>query len=449
MIINNWFMKNISLTSILQNLIKLFLFILPWQTIWIYKDQYLNGFKWQYGTLGFYATEILLWIIALIFIGWFWKNFRLEVSKFKFKMTKDRFFTLSVLVFIVYVYISSFWALDGELAQQHGLRIMEMFLLFFILFLGPLNFKESARWLVLGSILPAVLGILQFATQDVFASKWFGLSNHVGWKAGASIVANSEIGRMLRSYGPFTHPNVFGGYLVIVMFMLLLWSLSVTKFRFKIILFASYCLLVITLFFTFSRSALLSLPVVLFIYYIANKKIILQKVVSTLLPIFILILILAPVLAVRVSGNSVNEIQSITERTDQVEESFVIIKNNLWFGVGVGNYTLALYNDDSSKQAWEYQPVHNVGLLLLSELGIIGMTLLLLIFINFIRYQMSFIRYNNENFKKRFKFYMLSGICYMLLCLFDHYLYSSYVGLMISGVYWGLITRFNTQYLHS
>ena len=44
-----WHKKEIHLEQILSFLIKAFLFILPWQTIWIYREQFLNGFKWQYG----------------------------------------------------------------------------------------------------------------------------------------------------------------------------------------------------------------------------------------------------------------------------------------------------------------------------------------------------------------------------------------------------------------
>lgn len=433
--------KTFNLEFILSFLIKAFLFLLPWQTIWIYKEQYLNGFKWQYGTLGFYATEILLWVIVLVFMGWSWQRFRQKTLVFKFQITRDRIFTFSILIFIIYTLASSLWAFDSEVAWQHGLRIMEMFLLFFVLYLGPFSFKESVRWLVLGSILPAVLGIFQFVFQDVFASKWLGLANHAGWQAGTSIVSGSDIGRMLRSYGPFAHPNIFGGYLVVVILLSLLWSLSIIKVKLKIVLFASYCLLLTSLFFTFSRSALLALVVSLLIYFVQDKVAIKKRfyrIFYTVLPIIILVLVLVPVLAVRVSGDSVNEIKSITERTNQVGESLPIIKNNLWFGVGAGNYTLALYNNDPSRSGWEYQPVHNVGLLVLSELGLVGLILLLFIILSFFNYNFSFI-------KRHWVIFVLLLTAYCLLLCFDHYLYSSYIGLVLSAVYWGLLMRFSQQ----
>ena len=50
----------ISLINSLRTLLGLLLFLLPWQTIWITQERFLNGAKWQYGTQGFYATEFLL-----------------------------------------------------------------------------------------------------------------------------------------------------------------------------------------------------------------------------------------------------------------------------------------------------------------------------------------------------------------------------------------------------
>ncbi len=437
-----WYKKEIHLEQILNFLIKAFLFLLPWQTIWIYREVSTHGYKLQWGTLGFYATEILLWSIVLVFLGWFWQKKKAKFRDLKFQISRDRIFVFSILLFTIYVLLSSVWALDSQLAWQHGLRIMEGFLLFFILFLGPLDFKSMARWLILGSILPVLLGIFQFVWQSSLACKWLGLAGYDSSLAGASIVSGTGLGRLLRAYGSLNHPNIFGGYLVIVILFLSLFSLKVRDKKFKIILFFTYCLLLTTLFFTFSRSALLALPVVLIIYYLSEKKLVLKhffyKASLTILPIIILILILIPVLAVRVSGTSANEIESITERKNQVGESIDIFKNNMWLGVGAGNYTLALYEQNPNLPGWQYQPVHNVGLLLFSELGIVGIILIVCVFVSFIILNFSFIR-------KYLLLSILLLVVYCLLMCFDHYLYTSYVGLMLSGLYWGVLSKYNTQ----
>ena len=146
----------------------------------------------------------------MMFIMWYWKNYKLQITNYKFKMTKDRVFVLAVLSLISYLLLSLIWSADKSLALQQSLHILEAFLLFFILLLGPLKKEEAIKWLVFGSILPCVLGIWQFLSQSTLASPWLGLASHPAWQGGTSVVASETIGRWLRAYGPFSHPNVFG-----------------------------------------------------------------------------------------------------------------------------------------------------------------------------------------------------------------------------------------------
>jgi len=71
------------LEKTIKILLGFLLFLLPWQTIWIYQEKFLNGAKWEYGTLGLYATEILLWLCALLFIIWFYKQQKLQATSYK------------------------------------------------------------------------------------------------------------------------------------------------------------------------------------------------------------------------------------------------------------------------------------------------------------------------------------------------------------------------------
>src|SRR3989338_3887495 len=51
----------------IEYLIYFFLFIIPWQTRLILRHGVLNNGNWEYGIVGIYGTEILLWIIVLLF----------------------------------------------------------------------------------------------------------------------------------------------------------------------------------------------------------------------------------------------------------------------------------------------------------------------------------------------------------------------------------------------
>ena len=228
----------------------------------------------EWWTEGVYATEILLWAIVFVFMWWYYKNFKFQISNFKFRMTKDRIFVSAVLLFVIYCFVSRFWSLDSDLAMQQSLRILEAFLLFFVLWLGPLKKEDAIKWLVLGSILPCILGIWQFLMQSTFASKWLGLALHPAWQAGTSVVASDAIGRWLRAYGTFSHPNVFGGFLVIVLVCLIMnngtWIMEQKKslcFVFHV-LCSMFC---VALFFTFSRSAWIVAFIGLLVYCLETK----------------------------------------------------------------------------------------------------------------------------------------------------------------------------------
>lgn len=424
-----------SISTILNFLVKLFLFILPWQTIWIYQENYFGDYKNQFGTLGFYGSEFLLWIIILLFIVWYWQKYKVESIKYKgWSFSKDKIFVFSILLFTVYCFLSSFWALDFSVAWQQALRVMGMFLLFFVLYLGPLSKKEIMRWFILGSILPIILGLFQFIFQLTFASKYLGLAIHPAWEAGSSIVVGN-FGRLLRTYGSFPHPNIFGGYLFIILLAGFLFFNKKEKLSLVSYLFLGFTIL--TMFFTFSRAALLAsgfLFLGFLVYSFVNKNKIMKKLSIFSLVLFIALLFsLWPVFQSRLSSGSINEVQSIEERTSGIGQSLFLLSENKWFGVGISNFTFALHNSNPNLDPWVFQPVHNVGLLIFTELGIVGSLLFILVIISSVVY------FRNVVLKKDFFWLVYAIFCFIILMFFDHYLYSFYIGLMLNSLFFSLV----------
>ncbi len=446
-------MKLVKLEYLIKLLLGVFLFFLPWQVIWIYQERFLNGIKWEYGTLGFYATELLLWVVILLFIFWYWKRARERLNKFGFKFSLDRLFIFSLLLLLIYSTISFFWSADQSLALQQSTRLVGASLLFLILWLGPLDFIYSAKWFVAGTVLPSMLGIWQFITQSSFSSKWLGLSAHPAWQAGSSVVSSFDVGRWLRAYGPFAHPNILGGYLVIgiVITILLFIKMKNRGNSTEAILFFVLALQTTALFTSFSRSALLALLVwmLLGILFFGKKlrSVFRSKyVLYFVLLIAILSAIFSPLLRTRVLADSPNEARSVEERVGGVRLSWEVFKDNKWLGTGSGNYTLAMYEMDSSRPGWEYQPVHNVDILFLSEYGIVGAVLSLLVCLSFLLLIFSISNYSRLT-TILFSLFLLLPIA--VLAVFDHYLLSSYVGLVLSAAYFGFLVRFSTHLLHN
>lgn len=425
-----------------------FLFLLPWQTIWITQEQFLNGVKWQYGTLGFFATEILLWGSIISFMICFIKEKILKTGSLhaNFTFSKDRIFIFSVLLFIVYAFASLLWSPDRLLAEQQALHIMEAFLLFFILVGSFLDFKKLAQYFIAGAILQSIFGIYQFLTQSTFVFKWLGLVSHPVAEAGTSVIVGDTFGRVMRSYGSFSHPNVFGGYLVVsIILTVLLYLKEPVKSTFgKIFQMSILGIQVAALFFTFSRSAWIVTGLFfcgIFLFSVKNKFIYKTQILKLSLFVGILSIFLTvtywPLVYVRVARGSSHEIQSVDERIFGYREGFQIWKTSPLFGVGAGNYTRVLYQQNPNRPGWEYQPVHNVPLLFLAEFGIVACILFLGIIVSFWRFAL-------QNSLQKYRSIFFVAI-FFILSLFDHYFYSSYTGLLLFGIFFAAIFHFSLQ----
>lgn len=433
------------LERVIKILIKLFLFLLPWQTVWIVQERMLNGQKWQYGTIQFFATEALLWTIIVLFMFWYIKKFRVAKGAWKFGM--DRVFLFSLFIFVLYAALSRFWAPDSALATQHSLYIMEAICLFFIFAFGPLAFREALLWIVYGSILPAFLGVMQFVLQTTFASTIFGLTFHDPLVPGTSIVETGVGGRLLRAYGTFSHPNSFGGYLFFVcMAFVALYACAEKEFnkKNKTMLYIAGVIIFHALFFTFSRSAWLAF-LILFVcisfYAVRDKNEMLKNFCfSVLILLAIVTVAYRGYIFDRFTLQNKHEQTSINERVSGYEESIGLFKQRPVFGAGAGNYTAASYISDPNRAAFEYQPVHNVVLLFLVEWGVIGAALLGAVKIC---YWLTFKKYL-QKYKTVAAVLILS---IAPLALFDHYLLSSYVGLVLMGIFVGLFTRYISAHI--
>jgi O-antigen ligase len=423
--------------KLLQFFLSAFVFLLPWQTFYITREVFLQGDKWQSGTLGFFATEILLWICIGIFIFMYIQKFRaLKEKKFHFSWSSDRIFVASILLFILYCFTSILWSLDKQIALQQSLHIMEAFLLFFILFLADFDKIHLVKCFIAGAAVQSFLGIYQFLTQTTFSFKWLGLVAHPVQELGSSVIAGEGIGRVLRAYGAFSHPNIFGGYLVIAIVFTVFLFLKEKKNKF---LQCALLLQYVALFFTFSRAAWMSTVVLLLGYTVYCVKMkqreSLKIVVMSFLVFLFLCIIYFPLLHTRVSQSSNLEIRSTQERIVGYKEALQIWKTSPIVGVAVGNYTVASQLQNPNQSGYMYQPVHNVFLLFFSEFGVLGFLLFLAVLVNFYKFL-------PQNQSTKYYFFFFFGV-FVFLLFFDHYLYSSYLGLLISALYFSGIFHFS------
>jgi O-antigen ligase len=137
---------------------------------------------------------------------------------------------------------------------------------------------------------------------------------------------------------------------------------------------------------------------------------------------------------IRVSLGSRLENISYVERVSSINDAKKIIRENFWFGAGMGNYTLELAKNICNKPSWFYQPVHNMFLLILSEIGIFGflfwLVLIIYLFIKFFRSQ---------------NYLALSIIIFLIIVMmFDHWLWSLHFGVIFWWMVLGICLNFRS-----
>lgn len=433
---------HISVRKIIVFFLCLYLFLLPWQTVWVYQERFLNGDLWQYGTLKFYVSEVLLWSIVLLQVGFLFKRIAEKKVIQRFSWSKDRQFFAWLFVFLLYGYVGRFWAEDLMSAAHYSLYLFEAVLLFIlILFLYKDHVRVFAKWFIYGSILPVLLGMGQFVSQFVPGNSFLGLAEHDPMVAGASIVASDSLGRMLRAYGSFSHPNVLGGYLVLVLGVLgYVWfsqkKNTVHPYGERLVLCGMSCLLGIGILLTFSRTAWLGVILLIGvgISFVGWKCFLKQCFVwCFVVSFFVTAALNRTVVQVRMFGGSIHETASVSERVEGYSVARELFVQYPMFGVGAGGYTAAMHELYPEYSGWEYQPVHNGIVLFFVEYGIVGVLLCGLVVLRFVQF------YNIVVPQAHRWGVGILLVFPLVLSLFDHYWLSQYVGFIFLSVWYGLL----------
>lgn len=406
----------------------LFIFLLPWQTRWIWHQGKLNQGFWEYGTFSLYATDILL--VFLIFLCWI----------IKLKEEQKTYIGLLSYVFLILSLFFIFNSQDKTLAFYAFLNLLGGILLLKIALKIKLDIKKVSIAFVTAGFIQSCLAIWQWLSQSVFSSKWLGMAEQISSKGGVSVL-ESLSGRWLRAYGSLPHPNILAGFLVICLLMLAGLYFSAKKLKERCIYLIIFCFLILGLFLTFSRGAWLTLFISLFFLLIlvwtqnqSFRKPLLELIVIVLTMAILFSLIISDPVLTRISGEQRLEIKSTEQRVLYTGWAREIIKENWLFGVGIGNFTLFVHdNINAGLKSWDYQPVHNIYLLIFCELGIFGLLIFGLLIFYLTKIFFASFKKNKNNW---FLIYSTAILGILFLGLWDHYFWTLHFGIML---FWLLI----------
>lgn len=323
-------------------LISLLSFLLPTQ-LGLHFDNFnstVYGFKIDYLIPTLYLTDIIALLVILFGI----KNFKFNKVHYK-SYLKNLLFCIVYLVF-VFINISNSLLIIPSIYKW--LKVTELILLgLFIVNTKKFDvFKHFVRPLSYSVFIICLLGIAQFINKGSIGGIFY-------WLGERSFLFNDP-NIAPYPYSTFSHPNSFAGFLLVFGIFLLQYR---KKFPTKY--FWTLLVLVGTnLFLTNSLNVYVTISFLLLLKFSENLLHISKTGLSFGLFIF-----------------DTSE-RFVTHRLELIKASLAMVKDNFWFGVGFNNFIPNLVKvSNTFVNAWELQPVHNIFILILTEIGFVGLVM--------------------------------------------------------------------------
>lgn len=376
---------------------------------------YVDGILVDYLIPTVYLTDILIWGLLGF---WAFRAFR----DFRGFSVRNSF--VLCLGFLLVASFSVFRAVNQPAAVYKWLKLLE-YVLFALYVSKHVDLKKDwARIVTLlsvGVIFESVLTIAQWFNQgSIFGYWFFGENRYTAATPGIAILDLAGI-RKVRPYGTFPHPNVLGGYLAISVPWIFYEIISQARkakregqncsAKLKTFYMVTFIWGTVSLYLSFSRSA----------WFVGALGLLLTSGLSWRRGLASFLL--APF-------SSLLTTLSVVRRAELNWIALQMIKDNPLLGVGLNNFTVMM-DEYGRISGWArfLQPVHNIYLLIASEIGLLG----LLIFLGLLVFAFDLLLKNR-------KFLLLISLTQIvLLGLADHYLWTIQQGSLLFWFILGLV----------
>ncbi len=243
----------------------------------------------------------------------------------------------------------------------------------------------AALGVFVSGIIQSIVGMVQFATGKSIGIRYLG---EVVVNETTQYVARTSVGDalFLRAYGTMQHANILAAFLLIAFVsgtFLLVKNFADGKKNYKktTLLAGGLFIIACGLTLTFSRSGWIASAIALAAFVgilisSSGKKVVALKVVTVLFFVAVAVYSIFG-WAILPRASFEKDEPSVELRVDYLYLGKEIVRENPIVGVGIGNEILyakehGLYGAFGIMRQQDYQPVHNMPLLMLSEIGFAG-----------------------------------------------------------------------------
>lgn len=322
---------------------------------------YLDGVRVDYLSPTLYVIDILILLSLVLNI------------KTVFKFFRKRIF----LLFLGLAAVNIFYSFLPPISFYGAVRILELLVLFS---LGAQMFRALKPSLILlgltlSGMVELLLSLLQLSLKHSLQGPFYYLGERLLSLSTPGVAKGVIWGaEFLRPYGTFSHPNSMAGFYLLIYFFILIYPRFEKHTLLKYLgLFVAASLV----FISFSKVAILTFLVLNLIYLVLNNK----KICRICVVARMAILIAVSLIFFLSQGDPLTG----QKRLELMGNAVKIIQSHPIFGVGLNSYLVAQADFVSKFPLFFNQPVHNIYLLVTSELGLVTAGLLGLMFVMHVR----------------------------------------------------------------
>ena len=366
--------------------------------------------------------------------------------------------TSLVWIFMSFLFISIFFASHKILALYNFVRLILLILTALsvaeLLKRGLVSLEKILMVLMASAVFQSIIAFLQFLNQKSLGLRYLGESVLGAQIPGIAkiVVAGSKI---IRAYGTFPHPNILAAFLLLGLFSAYYFLLKADfrnffgrNFLIKILIALAIFVIILGLVLAFSRTAWilglgLSLVYIGYVLIFGDSSRRKAFISVTLIAIFFLVIFIMNWLIFPRAEISLAD-QSVSQRISYNELGLYLLDKNP-LGVGLGNQVIysvknGLYQIFGMNQVWQWQPIHNIYLLIGSEIGILGLIVFLVFMIGLLIDRFRFLIKNKNS--EIGNLLLIVGLMFVSLLgfgLFDHFLWTLQPGRLMLWLVLGII----------